>query len=114
LKIVKIFKVVGQPVKPTRSFMYNSEKSLSEKIGEWFLFLGFAFLGVLIILISMADLDASEVKDTRVFVKGKGFSTMTYFTTCINFCKDISRTGYECKCEVYTEKQMKLLKGEVK
>jgi hypothetical protein len=92
--------------------MYNSEKSLSEKIGEWFLFLGFAFLGVLIILISMADLDASEIKDTRITSQGKSF--MTYFKTCMDTCKIFESKGHACLCQVYDSKQMKFLKGEVK
>jgi hypothetical protein len=91
--------------------MYE-EKTLSEKVGEWFIVLGFAFLGILIILISMADLDASEVKDTRITSQGKSF--MTYFKTCIETCKIFEERGHACLCQPYSQEQMKLFKGDVK
>lgn len=87
-------------------------KNLSEKVGEWMLFLGFACLGILIVLISMADLDASEVKDTRIISQEKSF--MTYFKTCIETCKIFEERGHACLCQVYDSKQMKLFKGEKK
>jgi hypothetical protein len=86
--------------------MYKEEKALSEKVGEWFIVLGFAFLGILIILISMADLDASEVKDTRIISQGKSF--MTNFKTCIETCKIFESKGHACLCQPYDDKQMKL------
>ena len=90
----------------------QENKNLSEKIGEWFLVLGFTFLGILIVLISMADLDAKEIKDTRITSQSKSF--MTYFQTCMETCKIFNERGYACLCQPYDDKQMKLFKGENK
>jgi hypothetical protein len=72
------------------------------------------WLKISLLLILFAGLLFAEEpeKDTRIISQGKSF--MTDFVTCIKVCKEFQNKDIPCKCDVYTESQMKILKENQK
>lgn len=78
---------------------------------------------LLILGLGLSATDLKEPKNTRIIVNdscsaknGKCYagSLMTTFSNCIDTCMAFQEYGTPCKCDVYTESQMKLLKENQK